>query len=86
MESRYPEDSGPRGDQSIWLLGAGVRDAFLLLLFLALTQTTNKQIRRCPECQRIFRAVGKQRYCDRRCTNRASQRTWRKGQGKQAVN
>ena len=35
-----------------------------------------KLIRRCPVCQTIFLRVKKQRYCSRKCTNTASQRTY----------
>lgn len=40
-------------------------------------------LRRCRECERVFRpSRPNQRYCTRRCTNQASQRTWHSKHGR----
>jgi hypothetical protein len=38
------------------------------------------QIRRCPECEKIFLKVRKQGYCSRTCVNKANKRAWRERQ------
>jgi hypothetical protein len=53
------------------------RDAFLMQLIMSLIQLPLDTLRACPECGTIFYRVRKQRYCSRRCTNRANMRAWR---------
>jgi hypothetical protein len=66
----------PDRDRSVLLVEGSVRDAFMFLLASALTQVPNKLVGRCPECDRLFLATGKRRYCDRTCTNKASMKKW----------
>jgi|RhiMethySRZTD1v2_1073278.scaffolds.fasta_scaffold12917_5 hypothetical protein len=53
------------------------RDQFLFILLEALRQEPPDRILRCPECQTLFVRAYTQTYCSRRCTNRASVRSWR---------
>jgi hypothetical protein len=66
----------PYLDRSALLVEGSVRNAFMFLLASALTQVPNKLVGRCPECDRLFLATGKRRYCDRTCTNKASMKKW----------
>ncbi len=66
----------PYRDRSVLSVTGTVRDTFMFLLASALTQVPNTIVGRCPNCDRVFLATGKRRYCDRACTNRASMRTW----------
>lgn len=66
----------PYRDRSVLSVTGTVRDAFMFLLASALTQVPNTFVGRCPECDRLFLARGKLRYCERACTNKASMRKW----------
>lgn len=56
---------------------SSVRDVFLLTLMHLITQGNTSPVRRCPECQTFFYRIRRQRYCSRRCVNRANKRAWR---------
>jgi hypothetical protein len=66
----------PYRDRSVLSVTGSVRDTFMFLLASALTQVPNRIVRRCPECNRLFLARGKRRYCDRACTNKVSMKKW----------
>ena len=67
----------PKGDRSLLYVRGTVRDTFIYVVQLALTQTTNRVVRQCVECQRLFRAAGKRSYCSRQCSNRRNNRNWK---------
>jgi hypothetical protein len=46
------------------------------LLLLVLKDPGVARLRMCPECRTVFIRVRKQRYCTRRCVNRANMRAW----------
>lgn len=48
------------------------------LLLLVMNHPTRSRLRCCPECSAVFLRIRKQRYCTRRCVNRANMRTWLK--------
>jgi hypothetical protein len=64
------------------IFSAPWQDAFLLLLSLCLWQVNLDNLAACPECDKLFLRVRRQRYCSRACTNRANVREWRKKPGK----
>jgi hypothetical protein len=53
------------------------RDCFLTVLYFLLSQEPVGRIRVCPGCGEIFYKVKKQKYCSRRCGNRAYMREYR---------
>jgi len=73
-----------RGKSVRWIRGS-VRDTLLLVLLEALEQVPDKFVGRCPECDRLFPAPGKRRYCSRLCANRASMKQWRRTHGPDVV-
>ena len=75
----------PYKDKSIWHLQGTVMAVFLHILLLALSQTDNRIVRRCPECPRLVAAEGKRRYCSRRCTNRASMKEFVRRTGRERL-
>ena len=46
------------------------------LLLLIVHHPTRSRLRSCPECRAVFLRIRKQRYCSRRCVNRANMRAW----------
>jgi hypothetical protein len=64
------------------IFSAPWQDAFLLLLSLCLWQVNLDNLAACPECDKLFLRVRRQRYCSRVCTNRATVREWREKPGK----
>jgi len=50
-------------------------DMFLIRLVHLLG--TADRIRTCPECNKLFLKIRKQKYCSRTCVNKANQRDWR---------
>ena len=57
------------------------RDAFLFLLFAAITQIEKPLVQPCGQCQTLFRVEHKRQYCSPRCANRASMDAWKSRQG-----
>jgi hypothetical protein len=49
---------------------------FIKAGLLLATEPAALRLRCCPECESIFLRVRKQRYCCRRCVNRANMRAW----------
>ena len=54
-----------------------VYDAVLFAVMLLLAGL-HDNLRTCPECDRIFFKIRKQRYCSKRCINAATRREWLK--------
>ena len=52
-------------------------DMFLIRLAYLLDQQTTDRILKCPECEKRFLKIRKQKYCSRACVNRANKRSWR---------
>lgn len=71
-----PLNGVPGGGYLTNLFGP-TRDQFLFILLEDLRQEPPDRILRCPECQTLFVRAYTQAYCSRRCTNRASVRSWR---------
>lgn len=53
------------------------RACFLLMLQILLYSEREDRIFRCPECEKIFFRIKKQKYCSRTCVNRVAVRKWR---------
>jgi hypothetical protein len=53
------------------------RDCFLTILYFLLSQEPVGRIRVCPGCGENFYKIKKQKYCSRRCGNRAYMRKYR---------
>jgi hypothetical protein len=49
---------------------------FFIRFGLVLMEEGTSQIQKCPECQRAFYRVRKQKYCSKTCINRVSRRKW----------
>ena len=75
----------PYRDRSLPYLQGTVTAVFLHILLLALSMTDNRVVRRCPVCSRLLAADGKRRYCNRRCTNRASMKKYLERNGRESL-
>jgi hypothetical protein len=58
------------------MASAPVRDSFLFLVVLLLGLHGLDNVRRCPECSKLFWRVRRQLYCTRTCVNRVNMRAW----------
>ena len=71
----------PYRQQQVLRVEGTVRDAFLFLLFAAITQIEKPLVQPCGQCQTLFRVEHKRQYCSPRCANRASMDAWKSRQG-----
>lgn len=55
-------------------VGGSVRASFLLKLAILMLTDAGRRVSQCPECGSFFVRVRRQKYCKRKCTDRA---TWR---------
>jgi hypothetical protein len=64
-----------RGDSRPYLIGSGIKEAFLFGVQMSLDHIDISYLRRCPVCTKIFFADDKrQEYCSARCSNRERNR------------
>ena len=59
-------------ERRIVRIGGPVRVAFLHRLALLLAGEAGAKVLSCPVCGTLFRRVRRQKYCSRKCTNKAS--------------
>jgi len=67
----------PFNDASVLCTIGSEKDLFLFALLSFLSRHPTNRLERCPECNRIFVRIRKQRYCDKKCVNRVNARTYR---------
>lgn len=67
---------GKQSSNSLMIKGT-IRDVFLMLLLVLLSEEPTDRVLRCPECATLFYRIRKQQYCSRPCVNRANVRNWR---------
>jgi len=75
----------PYQGRTLLFIEGTVEAVFLHVLLFALSQADNSIVRRCPVCTRIFAALGQRRYCERRCTNRASRMKYMARHGREQL-
>jgi hypothetical protein len=69
-------DVNPSMGPALVLAGKLLPLLFIKAGLLLATDPAALRLRVCPECESMFLRVRKQRYCGRRCVNRANMRTW----------
>jgi hypothetical protein len=66
------------GDSRPYLVGSGIKEAFLFGLQMSLDHVDMSYLRRCPACTKIFFADDKrQEFCSSRCSSRERNRRLR---------
>jgi hypothetical protein len=59
-----------------WHIESSPAHLFFIRFGLVLMEEGTSQIQTCPECERAFYRVRKQKYCSKTCINRVSRRKW----------
>ena len=69
----------PKRARFLFMQTQSLSDVFLLVLHLLIVRGAEEQLRRCanPKCNEIFVRVRKKKFCSKKCTNAANQRTHR---------
>ena len=72
--------------RSLLFVSGRAREVFVFMLHLVLSQQPSDKLKTCPQCDKIFLRVRRQRYCSRQCTNRANMRAFlARSQGRDAT-
>jgi hypothetical protein len=59
-----------------WFIESTPSQLFFIRFGLALMERGTSEIQSCPECDRVFYRIRKQKYCSKTCINRVSRRKW----------
>jgi hypothetical protein len=59
-----------------WLIETKPSHLFFIRFGLVLMEEGTSHIETCPECNRLFYRVRKQKFCSKTCINRVSRRNW----------